>query len=80
MVSCEPASEMAVHQFYFPLETAYGLKIFLGRGGVGLECARRGGGGEIRAICVHRGEGQKRPKNCVRTISMPPMCKMSSRK
>ena len=42
-------------------------------GGVGLACAPEGGGSQMRAACVHRGGGgQKRPKNCVRTISMPP--------
>ena len=50
-------------------------KDFLGgRGVVALRAHLRGeGGSQMRAVCVHRGGGgQKRPKNCVRTISMPP--------
>ena len=48
----------------------------LGGGGSALRAHLRGGGSQMRAICVHRGGGgQKRAKNCVRTYSMPPKVK-----
>ena len=50
-------------------------KSFFGRGGTELSAYFIGGVAQMRAICVQggRGGGQKRPKNCVHTISMAPM-------
>ena len=59
-----------------PLQSTKGnlwIHAFLGGGGgVGLVCAPRRVAKCVLYACIGGGGGQKRPKNCVYTFSMPP--------